>query len=195
MPDPAGEEKVGPPGKDKKGGLMTGKYKWYVVGGLGLVAVLVFFFVRRSSSNAAAGTGTGTSTTSMDPATQAALQSALQAQSAAGYQYQAATGPQGVPGPTGPAGAAGAAGAKGATGATGAAGKPGAPSPASVQKQTTYYTVKAGDTLTSIATRLHSQYHWSGTIAQNVSHLYSVNRQVIGSNPNLIHPGQKLVIP
>lgn len=181
----------GKPG-GKKQGLMTGKYKWWVVGGLGIIAVLVFFFTRRSNANASAGTGTGTGTTAMDPATQAALQSALQGQSAAGYAYQAATGPQGVQGPAGPAGPAGAAGAKGATGPKGPAGtggKPGtpgkpAPKPASNAR---FYTVKAGDSLSKIASQFHVSGGWQT--------LYHNNRSAVGSNPNLIHPGLRLKIP
>lgn len=192
--DPTGEgsEKV------PKKGLMTGKYKWWVVGGLGVVAVLVFVFVRKSSASGAATTA-GSASTTLDPATQAALQSALQGQAMAGQTYSAATGPQGPAGPTGPTGPAGPTGT---AGAAGAAGKPGTPAvvhqqvpPASKQTQTVYYTVKPGDNLTSIASRLHTQYNWSGTVAQNAANLYSTNRNVIGSNPNLIIPGQKLKVP
>jgi nucleoid-associated protein YgaU len=188
MADPEGEQKAAPPGKGKKGGLMTGKYKWYVVGGLGIIAVLVFFFTRRSNANSA-GTGTGTGTTAMDPSTQAALQSALQGQSAAGYAYQAATGPQGVQGPAGPAGPAGAKGATGAKGPAGTGGKPGtpgkpAPKPAS---NAHFYTVKAGDSLSKIASQFHVSGGWQT--------LYHNNRSAVGSNPNLIHPGLRLKIP
>ena len=172
----------------KKQGLMTGKYKWWVVGGLGLVAVLVFFFVSRSSANSSGGTPSGAATTAMDPSTQAALQSALQGQSAAGYAYQAATGPQGVAGPAGPAGPAGAkgaTGAKGPAGGTGAAGKP-APKPASGHPQTQYYTVRAGDSLSKIASQFHISGGWQS--------LYNTNRSAVGSNPNLIHPGLRLKV-
>lgn len=180
-PQPGGAKE----GNEKvpKKGLMTGKYKWYVVGGLGLIAVLVFVFVRKSNANAGSG-ATGATTTTMDPSTQAALQSALQAQSAAGYSYQASTGPAGV---AGPAGAAGAVGKTGATGKTGPTGKPGPaskPPTAKASQQTQYYTVKAGDTLGKIAWATHTPGGW-----QN---LYNLNRSVVGSNPNLIHPGQRL---
>lgn len=194
MADQEGEEKVGP-GKGKKQGLMTGKYKWYVVGALGLIAVLVFVFVRRSNANAAGSTTTG-ATTAMDPATQAALQSALQAQSAAGYSYQAATGPQGVQGIQGPAGPAGPAGPTGPTGKTGPAGpapkpvpkpapKPPPPKPAPTGSNTRWYTVKSGDTLSKIASRYGISWQT----------LYASNRGAVGSNPNLIHPGLRLKIP
>lgn len=180
--EPEGNQKV------PKKGLMTGKSKWYVVGGLGLIALLVFVFVRKSNSNAAGGTSSTTGTTAMDPSTQAALQSALQAQAGAGYTYQAATGPQGVPGPTGPAGPTGAVGK---TGPIGPAGKPGTPPPkstpkASGQKQSQFYVVKAGDSLSKIASQFHLSGGWQS--------LYHMNRGVVGSNPNMIHPGMRLKV-
>lgn len=182
--DPSGEgdKKVGP-----KKGLTTGKNKWYLVGGLGLIAILVFVFVRKSNANDAGGSTTTGATTAMDPSTQAALQSALQGQSAAGYAYQAATGPQGEAGPTGPAGPAGAKGATGPKGPSGTAGKP-APKPApkpSTGSNTKFYTVKAGDSLSKIGSQFHVS--WQS--------IYSANRGAVGSNPNLIHPGLRLKIP
>jgi LysM repeat protein len=47
------------------------------------------------------------------------------------------------------------------------------------------YTVKSGDTLSGIAARY-------GT---TVDAIYQSNRTTIGSDPNLIVPGQKLYIP
>lgn len=190
MPENVGG--TSPPSDDKKPGgkkqgLMTGKYKWWVVGGLGLIAVLVFFFVSRSNSASSGGTPSGAATTSMDPATQAALQSALQGQSAAGYAYQAATGPQGVQGVAGPAGPTGPKGATGAKGPTGTPAKPAAKPPtAKGSTQTQYYTVRAGDSLSKIASQFHVAGGWQK--------LYANNRGAVGSNPNLIHPGLRLKI-
>ncbi|MFF3662411.1 M23 family metallopeptidase [Streptomyces olivochromogenes] len=48
------------------------------------------------------------------------------------------------------------------------------------------YSVKAGDWLSKIAERQHLSGGWQK--------LYSDNRQVIGSDPSLIHPGLKLTI-
>ena len=48
----------------------------------------------------------------------------------------------------------------------------------------TIYVVKKGDTLSKIASKYNI----------NVQKLYDDNRVTIGDNPNLIHPGQKLVI-
>jgi nucleoid-associated protein YgaU len=178
--DPAGEEKVGPGGKKK--GMLSGKNKWYVVAALGAIAVLVFFFVSRSKSNAGGGTATTTGTP-MDPATQAALQSALQGQAAAGLSYQAATGAVGPPGPTGPAGPTGKTGKPGATGKTG----PMKRTPVTHRPgKSSFYTVRPGDTLSAIASRYNIKGGWSA--------LYSTNRSIIGSNPNIIHAGQRLKV-
>ena len=49
------------------------------------------------------------------------------------------------------------------------------------------YTVKKGDTLTSIAKRLTGSSNWRP--------IYNANRAVIGGNPNRIKVGQKLTIP
>jgi resuscitation-promoting factor RpfA len=181
--DPAGEQKVGP-GKDKKGGMLTGKNKWYVIGGLGIVAVLVFFFVSRSKNNAAAGTAT-TSGSSLDPSTQAALESALQSQASGGQGLQGEQGPAGATGPAGPTGP------KGARGKTGKAGTPGTrgprgKSPPERGGHTQFYNVKPGDTLSSIAGKFNVKGGWQ--------QLYHDNRGVVGSNPNVVHPGQRLKV-
>lgn len=174
--DPAGDQKVGP-----KSGMMTGKKKWYVIGGLGLLAVLVFFFVSRSNTNAAGGTTT-TSGTSLDPATQAALESALQGQAGS----QDIQGPAGATGATGPAGAKGATGKTGKTGKTGGTGKTGSPGKPVSAGKSEFYTVKPGNTLSGIASQFGIKGGWQ--------QLYSMNRGVVGSNPNVIHPGQRLKI-
>lgn len=49
------------------------------------------------------------------------------------------------------------------------------------------YTVKRGDTLSAIAARFKVGGGWQA--------LYSKNRAVVGSNPNLIYAGEHLVIP
>jgi nucleoid-associated protein YgaU len=176
--DPAGNEKVGGPKK----GMLTGKNKWYVIGGLGVVAVLVFFFVSRSKSNAA-GTTTATTGTQLDPSTQAALETALQGQ-AGSAGFSGIAGPAGATGPAGPAGAAGKAGAPG---------KPGKPAPKPSSHPMVksagsghFYTVKSGDTLSSIASRFSYKGGWQA--------LYSANRHAVGSNPNMIHAGLRLKV-
>ncbi len=51
------------------------------------------------------------------------------------------------------------------------------------------YTVKAGDSLSKIAKESTSQVPG---LAQKI---YETNKDVIGPNPNMIHPGQELFIP
>jgi nucleoid-associated protein YgaU len=183
MAEAEGTEKVGPDIK-KKGKMLEGKNKWYIIGGLGIVAVLVFYFVSRSNSASSGGT-TATTGGAMDPATQAALQSALQGQGAAGYAYQASTGPQGVAGPPG------ATGKPGKRGKPGKPGKPGhhvphRPPPHKRVGHTVFHTVRPGETLSGIAR--------DNNVAGGYTTLYHMNRGVIGSNPNVIHPGQRLKI-
>ncbi len=57
-----------------------------------------------------------------------------------------------------------------------------------VPKSGTTYTVKKGDTLWAIAKRFYGDGSKWPTI-------YNANKAVIGGNPNLIRPGQVLVIP
>jgi hypothetical protein len=78
-----------------KGGKLS-KYKWWIIGGLAVLAVLVFYFVQRSNSN---GLGSSGSTTSVPGGT--------------GTQI-------GIPGPPGPEGPAGPRGRRGRKGKKGA---------------------------------------------------------------------------
>lgn len=55
------------------------------------------------------------------------------------------------------------------------------------EKSTQTYTVKAGDTLTSIARKTTGSADWKP--------IYEQNKDVIGSNPNLIQVGTVLTIP
>ena len=49
------------------------------------------------------------------------------------------------------------------------------------------YTVKAGDSLWKIAAeQTGSGYNWTK--------IYELNKKLVGQNPNLIYPGQKLVL-
>jgi LysM repeat protein len=180
-----GEDKLGP---GKKGGMLGGKNKMYVVGALAAIAVLVFMFVRKSNSTAAAGTST-TGQTGIDPATLATLLAAQQ-QSYAGSGSSGGTGPAGAAGPAGPTGPTGATGKSGPTGPVGKPGpvsKPPAKRPVvGKPAQPGKYTVRPGDTLSGIASRFSVSGGWQS--------LYKLNQHTIGGNPNLIHPGQRLTL-
>lgn len=52
------------------------------------------------------------------------------------------------------------------------------------------YTVQSGDSLSTI-----SQKFYGNMSADNVNRIYYSNMATIGTNPNLIRPGQKLYIP
>ena len=52
------------------------------------------------------------------------------------------------------------------------------------------YTVQSGDSLSTIAFQFYGN-----ASAANVSKIYYSNMATIGSNPNLIQPGQVLYIP
>lgn len=174
--DPTGEgkEKVPKPGK-------FSKYKWYIVGGMAVIAVLVFYFVRKSNANASGSTST-TSGSTLDPATAAALQSALQAQAAGSLSQQAATGPAGPAGATGPAGPAGPAGPPGTKPPNVPPVNPGGPRQPSTQSTFSSYTVRAGDTLASIAARF----------GISVASLAHANVYVQGELPGNAKVGQQL---
>lgn len=201
----AANETIGPGGKK---GKKNQNLKWYLIGGLGLLAVLVFFFVHQSNANSSTnGTNATPNTSGLDPGTLAAL-------SQAGLLGGASTGSQnGVPGPTGPAGPAGPAGAKGATGPTGPAGgtpgstnktgnptgiyAPGGRRPAQPSATSGLYTVKPGETLTSIANRFgisvatlaHANVYVPGEVAGNKK-----VGQTLGTGAGL-KTGQVLKIP
>lgn len=95
----------------KPGGKGLSKYKWYVIGGLAVIAVIVFYISRKNSaSNSSTGANTSAGTAAgVDPST------GLPYASEYGYGASNNSG----------AGVAGPAGATGATGATGAQGPPG----------------------------------------------------------------------
>ncbi len=59
-----------------------------------------------------------------------------------------------------------------------------------VQSGSACYTVQSGDSLSTI-----SQKFYGNMNADNVMTIYYSNQATIGTNPNLIRPGQVLYIP
>jgi nucleoid-associated protein YgaU len=52
------------------------------------------------------------------------------------------------------------------------------------------YTVQSGDNLSHIAEKFYGNMN-----ADSVAKIYYSNQATIGADPNVIHPGQKLLIP
>jgi len=74
----------GQPAKTGKKDFLAGNGKWYLIGGLAVIAVLVFVFVKQSNANSSSGTSSTTGT-GLDATTEAMLQQALQNQASQGY--------------------------------------------------------------------------------------------------------------
>lgn len=182
------DEPVKPP-EPKAGGKnpLKNKRNLYIGGGV-LLLVVVFFAVKSSNAkNAAASQGQ----------TPADASQMMGINPNTGYLYGspadvAASGSSGtvtgVPGPAGPAGPAGPPGPPGTPGKPGPKGPVTKPFPNPHRPvphpAPGYHTVKPGENLSKIAAANHVQGGWQT--------LYHLNRNLIGSNPNLIHPGQRL---
>lgn len=67
--------------------------------------------------------------------------------------------------------------------------------PISIAVTTGTYTVKSGDTLWAIASRDLDPTTSPNIVAAEMKRWYATNRSVIGPDPNLILPGQKLTQP
>lgn len=135
----------------KKGGKLD-KYKWYIIGGLAVIAVLVFYFTRQSSANSSS-SAADQAAAGIDPST--------------GIPYASeygAGGAYGIPGPTG---------ATGATGATGPRGPRGPAGKAPVKKKKKK-TTKATTTPTAVSTILRKPVatatHPTITAVSNATH-------------------------
>jgi len=112
----------------KKGGKLS-KYKWYIIGGLAVIAVIVFYISRKNaaSSNTTASTPAGTQS-GVDPST------GLPYASEYGYGGLGATGAAGPAGPAGTTGKPGKRGPTGKPGKRGPTGKPGKKPPVKKKK-------------------------------------------------------------
>jgi len=199
MPEPNKPEGTKPNTPTSKD-MFAGKKKWWWIGGGVILLAIVYMAIKRSNtkSNAASAQQPGLGASApIDPATGFPEGSAadLAALGFSGSSTQIPGGGNGGIGPPGPAGPTGPTGPTGLTGPTGPKGPPGmphttpmkpAPKPHPTNKGNTYYTVKPGDSLSLIASRLHLS-SWQS--------LYSANKSTIGSNPNLIHPGLRLIVP
>jgi resuscitation-promoting factor RpfA len=202
-----------------------GQMKWLIIGGLAIVAILVFYFVRKStgssssSSTSAQQPGSAGTQGNVDPATGypegspadiAALNTYGALGGSPGYGLGGAQNYVEHPGntiysqglavpsyavaassPIGP-GNSGATGAN-APGSTGAASQAMTtqptvqPTSAKANHNTNRtYTVKPGDNLSAIAAQIGIAGGWQS--------LYKLNQHIIGPNPNLIYPGQKLTL-
>ena len=74
------------------------------------------------------------------------------------------------------------------SGSSSTAPAPARPADMAAPAATRTYTVKAGDSLSKIAQREYGDgAQWKK--------IYEANREVIGKNPDLIHPGQTLTLP
>lgn len=127
MPQTPSDKREGEQKVPKPGGKLD-KYKWYIIGGLALLAVLVFYFVNKSKANASA-TGAGTSSLAsmgIDPATGVPFAQEYANSYGGGMGgYGFPGGGFGMTGPAGPAGRRGKIGKRGKTGKTGPRGKTG----------------------------------------------------------------------
>lgn len=117
--DAHGTAEAGNPVKKLPG--KNDKMKYYIIGGLALVALLVFFFVHKSSSaTSAAPTGStvaGYGATGTNSLLSSLLSSGMLNNSGGSNPYSnGITGPRGATGPAGAAGAAGGAGPAGPSG-------------------------------------------------------------------------------
>lgn len=67
-------------------------------------------------------------------------------------------------------------------------GQPGTPTSTPAPTAGDKYTVKSGDSLSKIA-----KSHYGDAMKWNK--IYEANKALIGDNPDMIHPGQELILP
>ena len=71
----------------------------------------------------------------------------------------------------------------------------GGPQSATNRSTTDIVVVRAGDSLWRIASRLLPVHSDPATVARTTAALYDANRRTIGPDPDLLSPGQHLVVP
>jgi len=127
MPETPAEKREGDQKLPKKGGKLD-KYKWYIIGGLALLAGLVFFFVNRSNANSQQQQGQSPAGTppGIDPSTGVPYSVEMGEYGAGAYGgFGGGFGGFGGFGGDGQQGPAGPAGPRGKPGQRGKRGKPG----------------------------------------------------------------------
>lgn len=179
-------------GKKKKG---FKKYQWYAIGGVILLAI-IYFAVKRSNQNSnAASMNSGTNQGAIDPATGylygspadlAALGQTGNSSEGGPVGAQGPQGPQGPPGPQGPVGGGQVPPIPNPVLHGG--NPPSSVHPPVLMHPSHDYTVQPHDTLWGIATKFYGN-------GNQYTKIYNANKGVIGGNPDLIHPGQRLTIP
>jgi len=73
--------------------------------------------------------------------------------------------------------------------------QPGSAGSSRQPQRSTQLVVRPGDSLWSLTARELGAHAMPAQIAAGWPRLYAANRRAIGANPNLIHPGQRLVPP
>lgn len=147
------------------------KYKWWIFGGIALIAGFAFFMMRSKSGQNQASSATSTPSSGIDPNT------GLPYASEYGYGGGlGGLGGSGTIGPAGPAGATGPAGPAGPTGKTGKTGPPGKPPPPKKPppKKTGGNPPHVGEGEDTIHGRLAT--HAAGVTAHNNKIVPAVNR-------------------
>lgn len=175
-----------------EGGFLSNIPMWVWIAGAGIIILILFVLGRGSTSSGASNPVTSAVPDTGNTTPLGNFSAALdKVQSNQTTLADAIKNLQLIPGPAGPAGPAGPT----AAGVTlpvvnppPASGAPAAP-PATAGPANRFYTVVSGDTLWGIATR----YYGSGN---QYPKIFEANRgpgQI--SDPNLIFPGQRLLIP
>lgn len=174
MPDaPSGGADTHPPAHGKKKNDFLTKYKWPLIAGLAAIAVLTFYFVRKSTSAAssAGSTTPGTGVAAgVDPNTGVPY--------ATEYGYGASGGGGtvgGGNGATGATGATGPAGPAGPKGATGAVGKPAAPA----LKTSTNPPITKGSYYSAVYGKNLTASQWHQAHLAHLAHLQKVQNAKI----------------